>query len=72
MNIEKLEAILHEMQAAGFADAATANRRIREWAERIDAAITEHLLGEIGGSQVGDAPDLSVHPGGHGWDDDPH
>lgn len=66
MNIQKLEAILHEMQAAGFADPATANQCIREWADRISAAITEHLLAELG---VGEAPDLSGHPGGHGWDD---
>lgn len=70
MNIEKLEAILHEMQTAGFADTATANLRVREWADRISAAITEHLLGQLGGGTVGDAPDMSSHPGGHGWDDE--
>lgn len=70
MNIEKLEAVLHEMQTAGFADAATANQRVREWAERISTAITEHLLGELQGGPVVEAPDLSSHPGGHGWDDD--
>lgn len=72
MNIEKLETILHEMQAAAFVDAATANQRIRDWADRISAAITEHLLAELGGGTVGEAPDLSTHPGGHGWDGDGH
>lgn len=70
MNIEKLEKILHEMQAAGFTDAAAANQRIREWAEGISTAITQHLLGELQGGTVGEAPDLSARPGGHGWDDE--
>ena len=70
MNIHKLEDILHEMQLADFRDLTAARARVREWAERISSAITEHLLAELDGSVAGLPPDLSSEPGGHNWGDE--
>lgn len=69
MNIHKLEDILHEMERADFQDLAAAQVRVREWAERISSAITEHLLAEIGAGAVAIPPPLSAEPGGHDWDE---
>ena len=67
MNIHKLELILEEMQAATFASVEQAEERVRAWSERIQAAITEHLLESVGGGAV-PPPALSDEPGGHGWE----
>ncbi|WP_159015983.1 hypothetical protein [Cognatiluteimonas profundi] len=48
MNIENLEAILNDMRSARFDDAQHATRLVRQWAEDIDAAISDHLLAELG------------------------
>lgn len=69
MNIEKLETILREMQVADFDDLAAAQVLVRQWADRISQAITEHLLAELGGGPAAVPPDLSEEPGGHNWDD---
>jgi hypothetical protein len=68
MNIEKLEQVLHEMQAEQFADLPTAHRLVREWAERINGAITAHLLAELGGGLPIPAPALATDPSGHDWE----
>jgi hypothetical protein len=68
MNIHKLEDILHEMERADFQDLTAAQGRVREWAERISSAITEHLMAEIGGGPKAIPPPLSSEPGGHDWD----
>jgi hypothetical protein len=67
MNIEKLERILHEMEAADFNDLAAAQVLVRQWAGRISNAITEHLLAELGADSAALAPDMSPEPGGHNW-----
>lgn len=69
MNIEKLEKILHEMQRAEFSDLMAANERVRQWAEQIGNAITEHLLAELGGGPLAPVA-MSSEPGGHNWDDE--
>jgi len=71
MNIHKLEVILGEMRQMRFAHAAEADERVRLWADRIGAAMTEHLIEELGTSAlIQGAPALSGEPGGHGWDAD--
>jgi len=67
MNIHKLETILEEMQAARFGSVEQAEASVRAWSERIQAAITEHLLEALGGG-VGAPPALSNEPGGHDWE----
>lgn len=66
MNIQKLEAVLEEMRVETFADAQIATIRIRNWADRIGDAVTEHLIAELGPSA--EAPTLAIEPGGHDWD----
>lgn len=68
MNVEKMEAILQEMQAAKFQDLAT-EVLVKKWAERISAAITDHLLAELGSGGLVAAVDLSEAPAGQEWDD---
>jgi len=68
MNIEKMEAILQEMQVTKFQDLA-AEALVKKWAERISAAITDHLLAELGSGGLVAAVDLSEAPSGHEWDD---
>ena len=68
MNIEKMETILQEMQAAKFQDLA-AEVLVKKWAERISAAITDHLIAELGSGGLVAAVDLSAAPGGHEWDE---
>jgi hypothetical protein len=48
MNIENLEAILQQMRHARFDDVQHATRLVRQWAEGIDAAISDHLVAELG------------------------
>lgn len=70
MNIQKLETVLDEMDRANFEDAASAERLVRKWAEQIGAAISEHLIAELGRSMApATVPDLSDEPSGHGWDE---
>lgn len=40
------------MQRAEFSDLMAANERVRQWAEQIGNAITEHLLAELGGGGI--------------------
>jgi hypothetical protein len=70
MNIQKLEAVLEEMRGATLADVEAAIR-VRNWADRIGDAVTEHLIAELeqGAAPAAVAPDLGVAPGGHDWDD---
>lgn len=69
MNIEKLETILQEMRTARFNDVAAAGEQVEAWADRIAAAITEHLISSLDNSLAVDAPELSGQPGGHDWDE---
>ena len=70
MNIQKLEAVLEEMRVETFADAQIATMRIRNWADRIGDAVTQHLISELGSSEApsAEAPQLAIEPGGHDWD----
>ena len=65
MNIEKLEQILREMEAVHLARAEE-TVLVRDWAQRIQQAITDHLLEQVGTTVV--APSYSGQPSGHGWD----
>lgn len=67
MNIQKLEAVFHEMESARFESAEQAGDCVRAWAERIHAAITEHLL-ETLQVPVAAPSGLSGTPGGHDWE----
>ena len=67
MNIEKLEAIFHEMESARFESADEAAECVRAWAERIHAALTEHLLESLQ-VPVAEPAGLSDTPGGHDWE----
>ena len=62
MNIKKLEDVLAEMRAARHAD----ERQLRDWESRIEAAITDDLMAQIGAA-VG-VPALASEPGGHDWE----
>jgi len=68
MNIEKLEQILREMEAATLARQED-TELVRGWARRIQAAITEHLMQQLQGVTSMEAPDYSRQPGGHGWNE---
>lgn len=69
MNIEKLEQVLQEMEAATLARPEE-TELVRGWARRIQVAITEHLMQQLQGTTtVMDAPDYSSQPGGHGWNE---
>jgi hypothetical protein len=70
MNIQKLEAVLEEMRVETFVDVQAATIRVRNWADRIGDAVTEHLMAELGGSgePSAEAPQLAIEPGGHDWD----
>lgn len=67
MNIEKLEAILEEMRRVPLTDLAAVQQLVHGWADRIDGAIHDHLLEQIGGVAP-QAPALAIEPGGHGWE----
>ena len=68
MNIEKLETILQEMRTARFTDLAASEKRVEDWADRIAAAITEHLVSSLQNDlTIGPAPDLASEPGGYDW-----
>jgi hypothetical protein len=66
MNIEKLAQILREMEAVRLARPEE-TMLVRDWAQRIQQAITDHLLEQVGGTKV-ESPSHSEQPGGHGWD----
>ena len=66
MNIEKLKQILREMEAVQLARPEE-TVLVRDWAQRIQQAITDHLLEQVGGTQV-ESPPYSGQPSGHGWD----
>jgi hypothetical protein len=63
MNIENLEAILQEMREAAFGDVQDAVRRVRQWVDDIDAAVSDHLMSELGVT-FGDEPINNVHTSG--------
>ena len=44
VNIQKVEGILQDMRAAKVVDLAT----VRQWAEQIDEAISDHLIESLG------------------------
>ncbi len=71
MNIQKLEGILEEMRLATSAGAASPAEQVRDWAERIGDAVTEHLMGELANAAppAATAPELANEPGGHDWDE---
>jgi hypothetical protein len=66
MNIEKLEQILREMEAVQLARPEE-TVLVRDWAQRIQQAITDHLMEQVGGTKV-ESPSYGEQPGGHGWD----
>jgi hypothetical protein len=63
MNIENLEAILQQMRDAAFGDVADAVRRVRQWADDIDVALSDHLMSELGVT-FGEEPISDVHTSG--------
>lgn len=71
MNIQKLEGVLEEMRVASFVDVEAAAGSVRNWADRIGDAVTEHLIADLGHDSVPAtaAPPLAVEPGGHDWDE---
>jgi hypothetical protein len=62
MNIKTLETILEEMRRSNHADAAM----LRDWEDRIAAAITDDLMSRINASFA--PTELAPSPGGHDWE----
>lgn len=48
LNIQKLEAVLQDMRSAEFSDVPSASAIVRQWAEQIDEAISDHLIESLG------------------------
>ncbi len=48
MNTQKLEAVLQHMRSAEFPDSPLASATVRQWAEQIDEAISDHLIESLG------------------------
>jgi len=48
MNIQKLEAVLQHMRSAEFPDSPSTSATVRQWADQIDEAISDHLIESLG------------------------